>query len=57
MYSRCVSTAVPSLAFAEASLLGEEFEETGKQLPDVEEEESVLEYLKRQGIDTAYLSV
>jgi hypothetical protein len=52
-----VSTAVPSLAFAEASLLGEEFEETGKQLPDVEEEESVLEYLKRQGIDTAYLSV
>jgi len=54
--SRCVSTAVPSLAFAEASLPGEEFEETGKHLPDVEEEESVLEYLKRQGIDTAFLN-
>jgi mTERF domain-containing protein len=55
--SRCVSTAVPSLAFAEASLPGEEFEEAGKQLPDVEEEEeSVLEYLKRQGIDTAFLN-
>ncbi|KAH9532257.1 hypothetical protein CY35_19G081800 [Sphagnum magellanicum] len=54
--SRCVSTAVPSLAFAEASLPGEEFEETGKQLPDDVEEESVLEYLKRQGIDTAFLN-
>ncbi|CAK9267517.1 unnamed protein product, partial [Sphagnum jensenii] len=56
VYSKCAFTAVPSLAFAEASLPGEEFEGTGKQLPDVEEEESVLEYLKRQGIGTPFLN-
>ncbi len=55
MYSKCASTAVPSLAFPEASLPGEEFEGTGKQLPDVEEE-SVLEYLKRQWIGTPFLN-
>ncbi|KAH8932550.1 hypothetical protein BDL97_19G079600 [Sphagnum fallax] len=56
VYSKCASTAVPSLAFPEASLPGEEFEGTGKQLPDVEEEESVLEYLKRQWIGTPFLN-
>ncbi|CAK9213656.1 unnamed protein product [Sphagnum troendelagicum] len=44
------------LTFPEASLPGEEFEGTGKQLPDVEEEESVLEYLKRQLIGIPFLN-
>ncbi|KAH8932544.1 hypothetical protein BDL97_19G079000 [Sphagnum fallax] len=55
-HSERLSYPLERLLSTEASLPGEEFEETGKQLPDVEEEESVLEYLKRQGIDTAFLN-